>query len=50
MSTTLGVGMIGHVKQAFYLNSPTKIPLAMKMLPKNKIIKLAQIDHVKAEN
>jgi len=47
LGTTLGTGTFGRVRLAKYKN--LTIPLALKMLKKTEILKLKQVEHIRAE-
>ena len=48
--STLGTGTFGRVRLVKHRDDPPEaLPLALKCLKKNEIIRLKQIDHVKSE-
>lgn len=48
--STLGTGTFGRVRLVKHRNDPAEaLPLALKCLKKNEIIRLKQIEHVKSE-
>lgn len=48
--STLGTGTFGRVRLVKHRDEPTEaLPLALKCLKKNEIIRLKQIEHVKSE-
>jgi len=49
ISTTLGTGTFGRVRQVKLKNDPTKTVYALKMLKKTEILRLNQVEHIKSE-
>jgi serine/threonine protein kinase len=48
--STLGTGTFGRVRLVKHRDDPPEaLPLALKCLKKNEIIRLKQIEHVKSE-
>jgi len=49
ISTTLGTGTFGRVRQVKLKNDPTHTVYALKMLKKTEILRLNQVEHIKSE-
>lgn len=49
ISTTLGTGTFGRVRQVKLKGDPTHTVYALKMLKKTEILRLNQVDHIKSE-
>jgi len=49
VSTTLGTGTFGRVRQVKLKSDPTHTVYALKMLKKTEILRLNQVDHIKSE-
>jgi len=49
IGTTLGTGTFGRVRLAKYKNVQNSPPLALKMLKKTEILRLKQVEHIRAE-
>lgn len=49
VSTTLGTGTFGRVRQVKLKGDPTHTVYALKMLKKTEILRLNQVDHIKSE-
>jgi len=49
ISTTLGTGTFGRVRQVKLKTDPTKTVYALKMLKKTEILRLNQVEHIKSE-
>mmetsp|Transcript_95676 Transcript_95676/g.270729 ORF Transcript_95676/g.270729 Transcript_95676/m.270729 type:complete len:365 (-) Transcript_95676:226-1320(-) len=49
LGATVGVGNFGRVRVAKAKDSPKTAPMALKILHKQKVIKMNQVDHVKNE-
>jgi len=49
ISTTLGTGTFGRVRQVKLKSDPTNTVYALKMLKKTEILRLNQVEHIKSE-
>jgi len=49
ISTTLGTGTFGRVRQVKLKTDPTNTVYALKMLKKTEILRLNQVEHIKSE-